>query len=427
MREDLLHYVWKTQKFQSLDLRTSSQEPVEIIHIGQYNTSSGPDFFNARIRIQNQEWAGNVEIHVKSSDWYAHGHEQDQNYDNVILHVVWEDNLSVFRKDGSKIPTLALKEYLDEELLSSYKNLVCNKGRKFINCEKDANSVKSIIWGQWQQRLYIERLEQKSKQIKKLLKGTRNDWEGVLFAMIMKNFGLNKNGEAFLDMAKHLDYAVIKKASKDLLQLESLFFGVAGFLSKAEVLDDYFFRLQNEFTFLRNKFRIKEYKGERPIFFGLRPSNFPTIRLSQLARLYNQHPSLFSKIMECTSLDDFYRLFDVHASAYWDTHYTFGKESKKRKKGISRDFVHLVLINTIIPIKFCYDNYLGRNNTEELLELANTVPAEKNSIINRFEHIGVPTRSAFESQAKIQLYNGYCTANKCLQCHVGTSLLARKN
>ena len=427
MREDLLHFVWKSQKFPKNDLYTSPKEFLEIIGPGQHNLSSGPDFFNARVRIANQEWAGNLEIHLKSSDWYAHGHEKDSNYDNVILHVVWEDDVVVFRKDGSPIPTLSLKNYVSKVLISDYQNLMNHEKYKFINCEKDASHVKKVIWQQWSQRLFVERLEEKSMLVERLLDETKNDWEVVLFRLLMKTFGLNKNGDAFLAMANHLDCSTIRKVSKKSIQLESLLYGLAGFLEEDEVTDHYHSELKSEFDFLQNKFQIEKYLGEKPIFFGLRPPNFPTIRLSQLANLFGNCPNLFGRLMDAHAVDDFTELLEVTASPYWDTHFTFGKESKRRRKGLSKKFVHLIIINAIVPLKFCYDRSVGRNRIDDLVEIMNQLPSENNRVIERFENIGVSCTSAFDSQAKIHLYKSYCNKNKCLQCQIGTSLLGRKN
>lgn len=426
MREDLLHYVWKTQKFRKENLRTTSGELLEILHTGHYNTSSGPDFFNARVRLSGQEWAGNLEIHVKSSDWYIHNHEKDPNYDNVILHVVWEDDTPVFRKDGTLIPVLELQDYLSEEFLLSYKNLVRNQRHEFINCEKEAATVSDIIWEDWQQRLYVERLENKSKIIQQLLRESKNDWEAVLFVMLAKNFGLNKNGPAFMSIAKHIDFNVVKKVSNDVLQLESLLMGFSGFLTSDTIFDQYYLQLQKEFEFLRKKFQLNNYVGVKPVFFGLRPPNFPTIRLSQLAQLHSKSTHLFSKLMETNSIEQFYDFLEVNASPYWNTHYTFGKSGKERIKSTSKDFLNLLLINTIVPLKFCYHQYLGENKTEEILKLISNLPAENNNLVNNFSAIGLESKTAFQSQAKIQLHSNYCSKNKCLECHVGGTLLGRK-
>lgn len=427
MREAFLHFIWKSQKFSKANLRTTTKESVEILNPGMHNASSGPDFLNSRICIAGQEWAGNVEIHLNASDWYAHAHENDSNYDNVILHVVWEDDVAVFRKDGSEIPTLALKDYTTTDLLSAYQDLIHGKTYTFINCEKDASDLDSIIWQQWKERLFVERLESKSIFIETLLQKTKNNWEFVLFILLMKTFGLNKNGVAFLAMAEHLGGSVIKKVSQNVFQLESLLFGLAGFLNDNEQLDNYYQELQSEFTFLKRKYKIAEYLGEKPIFFGLRPANFPTIRLSQLANLYGKHPNLFSRLMNSKTLEEFYELLGITASIYWNTHFTFGKESKSQKKTLSKNFIHLIVINAVIPMRFCYDRFLGKEQIPNLMQLIDQLPAEKNSIVERFDKINIPSRSAFESQAAIQLYNTYCKPNRCLQCHIGSNLLNRKH
>ena len=427
MREDFLHFVWKSQKIQKNNLTTSSKETVEILNPGQHNMSSGPDFFNARICIDDQEWAGNLEIHLKSSDWYAHGHEKDINYDNVILHVVWEDDVDVFRKDGSAIPTLPLKNYVSDTLQTSYRQLVQNKKKRFINCEKDFTQVDDMVRYQWQERLLVERLEQKSLLVDSLLLKTKNDWETVLFQLLMKTFGLNKNGQAFLALAEHIDGVYPKKVSKSPLQAESLFYGLLGLLDEETILDEYYLELKREFRFLQNKFQLNEYLGAKPVFFGLRPPNFPTIRLSQLANIYGKSPNLFSSLMDAQTIEDFFEIFEIGASSYWDTHFTFGKKSKRSRKTLTKNFIHLILINAIVPLKFCYDRFLGRNRMNGLMDLMDTLPAEKNHITDGFETIGVSSESALESQAKIQLYNEYCKENKCLQCWIGANLLGRKS
>ena len=427
MREDVLHYVWKTRKFRSSELETSSNKSIEVIEVGQHNTSSGPDFFNARVRIDGQEWAGNLEIHIKSSDWYVHGHEKDINYNNVILHVVWEDNIDVFRNDGSKIPALSLKNYVDPALLESCKNLLERQNVKFINCEKHVATIDNIVWKQWQQRLFVERLEKKSQVINELLVKTKNDWENVLFLLLLKNFGLNKNGEAFMALGQHIEGKIWKKVLKNVVNAESLLFGLAGFLSQHELFDEYHQNLRKEYEYLRNKFQIQEYIGQKPIFFGLRPSNFPTIRLSQLANLYHVHPNLFGVLIEAKTTEEFGKLFNISASSYWDNHYTFGKESKPRKKTLTKSFIQLILINTIVPLKFCYSKHLGNSDAESLFGLLNNIPPEKNSIVSRYESVGIPSESAFDSQTKIQLYHDYCSQNRCLECQVGHTLLGRKN
>ncbi|MEM8847324.1 MAG: DUF2851 family protein, partial [Bacteroidota bacterium] len=403
---------------------TEQQEELHIVDYGLPNSGEGPDFLNARISINGQLWAGNVEMHLKSSDWYAHHHETDSNYDNVILHVVWEDDVAVFRRDASQISTLVLKSLISNKLLGSYQKLMDTSRTGFINCEKYLTTVQSVIWKNWEERLYFERLEQKSKQIEILLKKSNNDWESVLFALLCKNFGTKVNGSFFLDSAIGLDFSIIRKTRMDLLQLESLLFGHFGLLKIEDCIDGYFLDLQKEYSYLRQKFRLIPSE-KKPAFFGMRPVNFPTLRLSQLANLYHNNTGLFQKLMTINEIDDYYDVFQVSTSPYWENHFTFGKSSKQYRKKVSKTFVDLLLINTVIPLKFCYAQHLGKQWDEDLVALISKIQSESNTIIDSFKSLNVLSDNALQSQAKLQLYTNYCTQKKCLHCTVGVNLLNR--
>lgn len=421
MQEDLLHYIWNHKKFNFPQLKTTNMKNVTITSVGTYNKNTGPDFFNAQLKIGDQLWAGNVEIHVKSSDWYLHNHETDSNYDNVILHVVWEHDTDVFRKDNSKIPTLELKPYVSNDTINNYSKLF-SKSQKWINCENDYSSVDKFTISNWLERLYFERLERKSEIIKQLLEDSKNDWEATLFCMLAKNFGLNINGDAFLSMVKSVEFSIIRKIYGNQINLESLFFGQAGLLEN-DVEDTYHLQLKKEYDFLRQKFKLSNKHIVPVQFFRLRPSNFPTIRLSQLASLYSKTQNLFSKIIEIQSMDDFYDLFSAETSPYWESHYTFGKGSKSSKKRVPKSFINLIMINTVIPIKFSYAQYIGKPIDEEIMNLVIQIPSEKNSIVEKFLKLKTISSSALESQAFIQLKNEYCDKNRCLQCAIGNEIL----
>ena len=352
MQEDFLHYIWKHKKFNFLNLTTTSNQALEIQNVGQHNLNSGPDFFNARLKIDNQLWAGNVEIHLKSSDWFLHNHEKDNNYDNVILHVVWDDDTEIFRKDNTIIPTLELKSYVNSQALNNYKNLL-NKKSTWINCEKNIDTVDNFLVTNWLERLYFERLERKSIDLIKLLESSKNNWEEVLFKTLAKNFGLKVNGDSFLSIAESFDFKVLLKQRSKILSLEGLLFGQADLLKK-DIQDSYFLQLQQEYDFLKRKYKLSNQNIVPLKFFRLRPDNFPTIRLSQLVNLYAKHQNVFSKIINADTLEDFYAIFSVKATKYWDKHYTFGKESNKRSKKLSKSFIDLLLINSIIPLVFTY-------------------------------------------------------------------------
>jgi len=424
MREDLLHFIWKTNKLSNKELLTTSKQKLTIKQAGFHNYSSGPDFFNAQIEIENQLWAGNVEIHIKSSDWYVHGHEVDAAYDNVILHVVWEDDISVFRKDKSEIPSLELRELVSKPLLEYYKGLFENSTKKFINCENDFNLTNDFVLNSWLDRLYFERLEQKSILIFEMLKKSNNDWESVLFSMLLKSFGTKVNGASFLSITKALDFSVVRKLYHNSNVLESVLFGVTGLLDIDMQNDANFVTFKKEYLFQKAKFQINTKSVLKPEFYGLRPNNFPTIRLSQFAMLYASTKNLFSKVITLSNKEALYNIFNVSVSAYWINHFSFGKESKPSKKALTKSFINLLIINTLLPLRYAYAKSLGKEpNDDTLLPLLKNIAVEKNNIIKKYDTIGRKTKNAFESQAKLQLFNEYCSKNKCLQCAVGVSLL----
>ncbi|TBN05682.1 DUF2851 family protein [Hyunsoonleella flava] len=423
MQEDFLHYIWKHRKFSTVNLKTSDGEAINIISNGQHNINSGPDFFNAQLRIGEQLWAGNVEIHIKSSDWFLHNHEQDKAYDNVILHVVWEHDAEVFRTDNSVIPTLVLKDIVSSSALQNYKQLLGSRGY-WINCENNFADVDDFTTTNWLERLYFERLERKSLEVVKLLETSKNNWEAVLFKMLAKSFGLKVNGDAFLSIANSFDFSILRKSQAKALSIEALLFGQASLLEK-DVEDIYFKNLQQEYQFLKQKFGLENTSVVSPSFFRLRPNNFPTIRLSQLANVYATHQNLFSKVIEAKSPQDIKDIFNVGTSEFWETHYTFTKASKVSKKIISKSFIDLLLINTLIPLKFSYLKYQGKSNEEAILDLILQIPSEKNSIVDKFNSIKKVSKNALQSQALIQLKTEYCDKNQCLKCAIGNKLLNR--
>lgn len=421
MQEDFLHYLWKYKKFELSNLKTVNGELITIESVGEHNHNTGPDFFNGKLKIGVQLWAGNIEIHIKSSDWYLHNHETDANYDNVILHVVWEHDIEVFRKDNTEIPTIELNQIVSNKALNNYQKLF-GKSQKWINCEKDFAMVDDFTISNWIERLYFERLERKSKDISKVLEQSKNDWEAVLFKMLTKNFGLTVNKEAFASLANSFDFSIIRKLQSKVENLEALLFGQTKLL-KDDSQESYFINLQKDYQFLKQKFSLSSQSVTPLQFFRLRPPNFPTIRLSQLANLYHAHQNLFSKVIKAKTLDDFYDLFSVEASVFWKTHYTFNKVSKPSKKKLTKAFIDLVLINTIIPIKFSYAIQQGKIIDDQVVKLVEQITSEKNSIVEKFNDLKPINKSALQSQALIQLKKEYCDKNKCLDCAVGNHIL----
>lgn len=420
MKEDFLHYIWLYKKLDITNLYTSQKEKIEILNFGQYLQTAGPDFFNAQLIIGTQKWAGNIEIHLKSSDWYLHHHESDSNYDNVILHVVWEHDVEIYRKDNSEIPVLELKSCVALNEVNKYTNLMHSKS--WINCENQISTLDEFIIVNWKERLFFERLERKSLFINELLRESNNNWDAVLFYLLAKNFGLNTNGEAFLKMAKATPFSIIRKESQNIENMEALFFGMSNLLEETHQ-DVYFKELQTNWNYLKQKYKFEKVTYEPLQFFKLRPDNFPTIRLSQLASLYVNVQHIFEQAVQTKDINELYKLLSVKTTNYWETHYTFDKVSKLKKKQISKSFIDLVIINTIIPLQFAHSLYLGKDNSEAIIQLIKQVRPEKNTIIEKFKHFKVHVNDAYDSQSLLQLKNEFCNKNKCLQCHIGIHLI----
>lgn len=422
MKEDFLHHVWQFKKFNQLNLSTVQGDAVQILHPGQYLQQAGPDFFNAQVIVGKQKWAGNVEIHLKSSDWYLHHHETDANYDSVILHVVWEYDTEVLRKDGSEIPVLELKHHVDNALVENYAALASAK--TWINCERELAGIQSFTVNNWKERLFLERLERKALPIMQLAKDFGGDWEAVLFCFLAKNFGLNINGQAFFEVAKSLNFSVIRKESFEPENIEALLFGRASLLA-GDFEDLYAKDLQQRYAYIVHKHRLENVYVTPVEFFRHRPDNFPTIRLSQLGQLYHHQQNLFSKIIETSNLEAIYKVFEVQAAPYWSTHYRFDKESPKKRKALSKSFIDLLIINTIAPFKFAYAKATGKEITEDLLALMQALAPENNAVMDKFKQFKMVPENAYDTQALLQLKNEYCNHKRCMQCSIGLEILKR--
>ena len=423
MREDFLHYLWKYKKV-PLSCQLSTGEMLEILSFGQYNTLSGADFFNAKLLIDGQQWAGNVEMHLKSSHWYAHGHQQDPAYRNVILHVVWEHDIEVFDANNQPIPTLELKNVIAPELLSRYQTSL-GAPYEFIPCEKDYKSTPEMTLLSWNERLFVERLEEKSAFIAEVWQEAQWDWEKVLFLLLLKYFGGVVNGEAFLEIGRQLDFSIIRKECSHPLHLEALFLGRANLLPE-EGEHTYIKDLQQHYAYLKQKYNLQDITAIIN-FRDLRPHSFPTIRLSQLAQVYEQRESLFSKILEITDWHSLLALFKVGVSDFWETHYTFHKVSPKVKKPISVTLLQLLLINVLIPIQYFYYKTLGKDITETLIKTIKGLPAERNGVVDAFQYLGAKVETAFDSQVLLQQHKQYCKGKRCLDCAIGVALLRKKS
>jgi hypothetical protein len=420
MKEDFLHYIWRFKKFDFNSLQTSTGENLTIENVGSYLENAGPDFFNGQITVSDQKWAGNIELHLKSSDWYLHHHEQDAAYENVILHVVWEHDVDIFRVNNVEIPVLILKDYVSSDFIINFETLITPKS--WIYCENQIQDVDDFTYSNWMERLFIERLERKQKPIDELFLKLNKDWEAVLFCLLAKNFGLNTNGAAFLDLAQNIPFAIIRKESSDVLNLEALFFGFCGLLDMDKE-DLYYKELQNRFGYLVLKHQL-DFKRTVPLqFFKLRPDNFPNIRLSQLASVFSKNQQLFSDCIQVKSMKEVSKIFNVAVADYWQTHYTFDKVSPKRVKKLSTKFIELVMINTIVPLQFSFFRSREEEIQERLITLMHEIQPEANVIINRFKSLGLSVKNAYDSQSLLQLKNEYCNLKKCLSCGIGIHLL----
>jgi len=419
MQENFLHYIWQYQKITTTVLKTIQGNNVQVISVGKLNTDSGPDFYNSRVVIGDQEWVGTVEIHLKSSDWFVHNHQNDSAYNNAILHVVWENDVDVFGVNQNKLETLVLKGLVDEKLLFSYKRLLQKK--KWINCENQIHTIDEFTVSFWKEKLLIQRLQRKANEFESQLLNLESNWEALLFVLLAKNFGLKTNASQFQLLAENISFGVFKKEVSNQFNLEALLYGQSNLL-EGSVENPYSQSLQKEYLYLKQKYHLQDSLVKLQ-FFRLRPASFPTIRLSQFSMLYHNEKSLFSKVIAGKSVLVIYELFSISASEYWDEHYTFGNKSIKRKKMLSRSFIDLLILNTIIPLKFMYAKSLGEDNFEELLRLYRSVKPEKNTILTRFKGLKLKQESSADSQSLIELKTEYCNKQKCLQCEIGNKLL----
>lgn len=421
MNEKFLHYVWKYKLFSINELFTTDGKTVEIISSGIYNIDEGADFLNAQLKIDNIIWNGSVEIHIKSSDWNLHKHNKNVHYKNTILHIVYEDDQAIEYLKSKNIPTIELKNYISDTIINSYNNLQ-PQTYNFIPCEKQMPFI-LFDFSIFSEQLYIEKLERNAKQITENLKNSQNDWEAVLFYRLAYTFGLKVNAEIFMQIAKNIGFYTIKKAAQNWLQLEAMFFAKANLL---QTDDDYSTQLNYEYQFVSQKFKLDN--AQFPVkFLRLRPPNFPTIRLSQLANLYHLNQNLFSKVVQSKRLSDLQQILnDVQASSYWNNHYSFGKISTENyQKKLSTSQQMLIIINAFLPIKYLYQKSI-EEFSEEIFDILQEIKPEINTITKQFSTLNFTPKNALESQAQVELYTNYCNKKHCLQCKIGYEILTKK-
>lgn len=424
MKEELLHYVWRLRKFDHTDLQTTEGLPIEILHPGDHNSNAGPDFLNARIRIGDTLWAGNVEMHLRASDWNRHGHSEDPAYKNVILHVVLEADCDIYHPKERRLPCLTLKRRIDNRLSKRYLKLINNQ--QWIPCQHLFYRAPTLTRDLWLDRLLVERLESKTESIARLLRENKNDWEETCYHLLARNFGLNVNGVAFEQLARSIPHRLLQKHRNRLFQLEALFFGQSGLLTDT-FQDDYPRSLQKEYDFLRKKYGLQPMSAATWKFSRMRPANFPTIRIAQLATLFYQTTYLFSKILAARSVTEVENMFALKLSNYWQDHYVFDKASSRRQKALGRGSIHLLLINAIAPLLFLYGKHKDDAQFKDrALRFLEELGPEKNSAIARWKELGFQPDSAYQTQALLQLKKRYCDRKKCLQCAIGHAILSTK-
>ena len=422
MTGHLLQFIWQMQYFNRTELLTAEGDPLQIISPGEWNLNQGPDFKGARIRIGDNTWVGHIELHVLASDWNLHKHASDRNYSNIILHVVWENDVSITNSSGNPIPALVLQDKVSKLLLQRYEELM--QAPNPIACAGNIHKVKSLVWASWKQRMITERLERKARHISEHLKHCRNHWEEVFWWTIARNFGIHLNAESFEAIAMSLPIRILTKHKSQVQQLEAFLFGQAGLLDR-EFKDKYPAMLKKEYEFLRTKYRITPIKV--PIhFLRMRPGNFPSIRLAQLAMLIHQSTHLFSQIREADSIKQVMKLLDITANDYWHYRYVWDEASSFRKKTLGRQMVDNIIINTVVPSLFAYGlMHNEAHHKEKALHWLDRVATERNSILAEWDRIGVISRSASDSQALLELRHSYCNGKYCLNCAIGNALLKR--
>lgn len=423
MTEEFLQFIWKHRLFENDNLFSTRGDKLEIIDVGRHNHDAGPDFFGAQIRINNILWAGNIEVHLKSSLWYQHEHHKDPAYDNVILHVVVDDDTNVIVGDNRELPCLILT--FDQNLLKNYNFLMSSAN--WIPCYHEICTVEKFFIRNWLDRMILERLERKSMDVVKVLELNKNSWEETFYQIVVRYFGMKVNADPFQQLAQVLPLKVLARQKNSLLQIEALLFGQAGMLNESHT-DEYCKMLQAEYQFLADKYKLKALPAHRWKWLRLRPGNFPTIRIAQLAALIYKSSSLFSKILACTDYKSITELFDVEVSKYWKNHYQFGVESKNRNKRLGSMAIQSIVINSVVPVLFSYGEVSGKEYLKErVLQLLENIPAEKNSIISQWEKCGVQVDSSWSSQALLQLKMNYCDKYRCLQCEFGNRIIRLKN
>ncbi|MEZ4917173.1 MAG: DUF2851 family protein [Chitinophagales bacterium] len=425
--EDFVQYVWKFGLFDKVDLETNFGEKIEILKQGTQNSiHGGPDFINAKIKIGDTVWAGNVEIHLYNKNWQEHKHQENKAYNNVILHVVYynEDVKPIILQNGRAVPTISIGHKIYQSTLQQYLKLFEGKP-SFIPCENLIKDVDDFIISNFLESLLYERLERKVIDIEKDLEYAHGDLDYAFLITLFKYFGAPANKDAFELLARSFTLTQLLKQNLSKQQLESFLFGLAGLLNSKNA---YALKLQNEYEYTKKLFKLKQFcKASQWKYAGVRPPNFPTVRIAQLAALLYKEPRLFSKILEIDSIKELKELFEIQVSEFWLKHYTFEKESPKISKNISESFKEKLIINVVVPFVFFYGKYINEQKyVDKALNILQDINAEQNSIITKYKTLNFNLKNASQTQAVLTLHKSYCSAKKCLECRIGYELLKAK-
>lgn len=423
MKENFLHFVWQYQYFDKKELISDTGESIQIISTGRHNNDAGPDFLNSKIQIGKVTWYGNIEIHINSSDWFIHKHQNDSAYENVILHVVWKNDQPVYRKDGTTIPCIELKDRINTTIFSRYSALIVSKDTN-LACAGHMRNIPEVLKTSMLEKALLTRLEKKTQKIQSMQDKNFLDWEETSYKLLLRNFGFKLNAAPFSRLALVLPFKIIKKHKANLLQIESLLFGQAGMLNK-EFTDPYCKNLKEEFEFLSHKYSLEEKVDPSEWkFLRLRPANFPTIRLAQLATVLSNTESLFNQLTENCSLKDLIYLFQKNPSEYWLNHYSLDKKSKQKNKGLGLDSIHNIIINTVVPLLAAAGNAIEKIELKEkALNILESLPPENNRITRMWNTTDLKINNAAEAQGSIELFNSYCSNKLCLNCNIGVAVI----
>lgn len=422
MTEAFLHYLWKHRLFDFMNLKTTAGEPLQIIFPGYHNTDAGPDFRQAIVQIGAMKWAGDVEIHIRSSDWYRHHHQNDEKYLSVALHVVYEHDCEVERRKGELFPTLELRNYIPEEMLAQYQRLMASPGQ--IPCASYLPGIEPLHLRSLLSSMVMERMLRKQEDVLRMVRECNGDWKETLYRLLAIGFGFKTNVTAFELLAKSLPLKVLTKHADSELQTAALVFGQAGMLERSDV-DDYHDALKYEYDYLRCKYQLMPIGEHHWNLLRLRPPNFPCVRLAQFVALMHDSIDLSELCLECPSVETLKRELSVCANPYWENHYHFGKMTiLKHSVSLGDTAASLLIINTVVPFRFAHHRFFGNENQlERTLALLEELPFENNKRTREFAHTPFPQQNAMDSQALLELSQYYCSPKRCLECAIGEKIV----